>query len=276
MRYLIGLFLFFLALNVQGQNFERKVIIQDGKYYYVSVDENLQIGTLYIGLTKDDLKLARAYALPAGRGISAQINPLAWDINKDEMTAINFMDHSLNDRNEAIKKIAIKDLKEWGPAIQVEELVMLSIDQPMLALNEPYIFIRNRSIYSNHFYFDGIMLGDEYWMVITNNDELMVWQYKSNVWSHSDVIKFPVSGAFSLFKNRNDICMITNDGSIFKMGLSGMKNEMIASTERNLEEVILIDDRDNDRTYTIKRSAINFDTSIVELIKKSAKLLTLN
>ena len=128
-----------------AQQVERKVIVENGQYYYVTIDEMHQIGTLYTGKYDQPLHQAKAFGLPAGRGISAQTNPLAWDLADTKMYAVNFLDHSLNDRNEAIKRFEISGLKEWGPNLRVEDLLMESAEKNMYVLNEPYLFIKSRS-----------------------------------------------------------------------------------------------------------------------------------
>lgn len=254
-----------------AQQVERKVIVENGQYYYVTIDEMHQIGTLYTGKYDQPLHQAKAFGLPAGRGISAQTNPLAWDLADTKMYAVNFLDHSLNDRNEAIKRFEISGLKEWGPNLRVEDLLMESAEKNMYVLNEPYLFIKSRSKFLNNFYFDGIYFDNAYWMVITNNDELTIWKYANEEWKHSEVKKFPVTGFFSLVVLKKSLHLMTNSGEIYQISLENMN--LTSSLSINLNEYILIDDRDEKVTYYIKNNSFNFEKSLkTQVIEKAIKL----
>lgn len=278
MKHFLTLILLLLAgLNSSfSQNLERKIIVENGLFYYVSVDENVQIATLYKGSVNDKLASATAYAVPAGRGLSAQPNPLAWDVRGEEMVAVNFMDHSLNDRNEAIKRFKLSALRKWGPAVQLEEVVMESIDQNTFMLNEPYLFIKERSKFLNHFYFDGVMVGDSYWMVFTNNGELTIWEYADASWKRSEVREFTVNGAFNLVGLNNKIYLWTLEGGVYQLNLSTF--ELIAEVQatRNLNDVVVIEDRDQKKIYSFSRAAFNFEKTLAELMFNQANELVLN
>jgi hypothetical protein len=274
------LILFFGAGFIStAQNFERKVIVKAGVFHYVSVDENLQIGTLYKGAMDGLLKEAKAYAIPAGRGISAQTNPLAWDIDGDDMYAVNFMDHSLNDRFEAIKKFGINDLKLWGPNVNVDELIMQSADAPMYVFNEPYFFIKNRSDYLNHFYFDGVVLNGNYWMAVSNNEELTIWNHIGEEWYHSEVIEnFKVDGPFSLLAAGEAVCLITNNGKAYQITVNEGAKAVTFSVDATfkLNDVVLIDDRDKKAIYYMKTSQFNYEKSMTDMFNEMAIKVTIN
>lgn len=264
---------FFLLLSGGysfAQNLERKIIIENEIFYYVTVDDNSQIATLYSGKLDQKLNTVVGLALPAGRGMSAETNPLAWDIQGNDLIAINFLDHALNDRNESIKRISMADLRPWSAGIAVEEMVMKSVDQEMYALNEPYLFVKKRSKYLNHFYFDGIMIGDTYWMVMTNNDELTVWKYDGSEWQHSEVKKFPVRGFFHLIDKNEKPHLITSTGGVYSINLTQMDAVMAERTTFNLAELILIDNRDAGKIYYIKSNQLNSDKTLKETLGSNA------
>lgn len=268
-----------LGFMSKAQEFERKVIIKDGVFYYVSVDENLQIGTLYKGDMDELLKEAKAYAIPAGRGVSAQTNPLAWDIDGKEMIAVNFMDHSLNDRYEAIKKFSLKDLKMWGTSLTVDEVIMQSVDATQYVFNEPYYFVKERSDYLNHFYFDGVMLNSNYWMAVTNNEELTIWNnLDSSNWQHGNVIKdFKVDGPFTLLTMNDGIYLITNSGKAFEVSILKGVSEVtlnVPATFR-LKDIVLIDNRDNNTLSYMNRSQFNYEKSMKDMINEMAVEMTI-
>lgn len=264
-----------MVMSSQAQSLERKIIIQNGKFYYITVDENIQLGTLYTGSVSDPLKLAKAYALPAGRGISAETNPLAWDVTNEHLLAINFLDHSLNDRNESIKKIPISALRQWGPAISVEEVMMESIDQHGYTLNEPYLFVKNRSKYLNHFYFDAVLHQHDYWMVMTNNDELTIWRNNTGGWQHSEVLNFPITNYFSLFSVDENLYLITQEGGLYAVTLDGIKEINKGNGAFSLKSSIIIEDRDKQQYYTFSAAALNLEQTLNKLITAFGKTLEL-
>ncbi len=262
----------------KAQEFERKVIIKDGVFHYVSVDDNLQIGTLYKGAMDELLKEAKAYAIPAGRGISAQTNPLAWDIDGDDMYAVNFMDQSMVDRYEAIKKFSLSDLKLWGANLNVDEFIMQSAEEPQFVFNEPYYFVKERSDYLNHFYFDGVILGGNYWMAVTNNEELMIWNNVNATWVRSEVVTdFKVDGPFSLIIVKANLFLITNDGNAYELSIKQGAEEVTFSADATfkLKDNVLIDNRDNNTLSYMNRSQFNYDKSMKDMINEMAVEITI-
>lgn len=281
MRIILSILTLLAFSLANGQALERKVIIENGEFYYVTVDDNYQLGTLYRGKINAPLSEAKALALPAGRGISAQTNPLAWDLSGADMYAINFMDHSLNDRNESIKKIALGGLKAWSEGVEITDMIMQSVDQNMYVLNEPYLFTTQRSPYLNHFYFDARMVGDDYWMVVTNNEELVVWKYDGANWKHSEVAKFPVSNYFSLVNSNGSLLMVDAEGEVYTVDLTGVKvNIEIKNTLKplgvSLKDVVIVENRDANKVTYLKSGHLNYEKSLTEILNEAAINLTSN
>lgn len=273
MRIKSGIFLCVLmlcCLSAEAQVLERKIIIEDSQFYYVTVDDNYQIGTLYSGNVAAKIGEAKAYAVPAGRGLSNELNPLAWDIRESEMYAINFLDHSLNDRNESIKKFEVNELKPWSTGIEIGDLIMESIDQHTYAVNQPFLFVKQRSKYLNHFHFDAIVEKGNFWMVMTNNDELTIWKYAGEEWEASAVQTFKINGFFNLFLHKGKVHLMTQQGAIFEVNLKGMKSVQMESPTLKLEDVILVEDRDNEKIFYLKSGQINYEKSLKELMDEAA------
>lgn len=269
-QFIVILLALTFGFAAKGQNLERKIIVEGGKYYYVTVDDNYQLGTLYTGELTAPLSESKAMALPAGRGLSSQTNPLAWDISGDDMYAINFLDHSLNDRNEAIKRFSLSGLKAWSEGVEIGEMIMQSVDQNMYVLNEPYLFAMERSNYLNHFYFDAVVKDDAYWMVMTNNGELVVWKYEDETWTHSEVKMFKVSGYFHLMVHNDNLLFVNTNGEVYEIGLDKMNQVQLKNNMLNLAEITLIEDRDNDKVYYIKNGHFNHEKSLKEIMETSA------
>lgn len=269
-RFIVILLTVTFGFTVNGQNLERKIIVEKGKYYYVTVDDNYQLGTLYTGELTAPLSESKAMALPVGRGVSSQINPLAWDIFGGDMYAINFLDHSLNDRNEAIKRFSLSGLRAWSEGVEIGEMIMQSVDQNMYVLNEPYLFAKERSNYLNHFYFDAVVKDGAYWMVMTNNGELVVWKYEDEVWAHGEVKMFKVNGHFHLMAYEDGLLFVNTNGEVYEIGLNEMNQIQLKNNSLNLLEITLIEDRDSNKVYYIKNGHFNRDKSLKEIIEIAA------
>lgn len=260
--------------NSHAVEFERKIIIQNNTFYYVTVDDNHQMGTLYTGDISSPLKLAKAFAIPAGRGISAQTNPLAWDIHNNNLFAVNFIDHSLNDRNEAIKEIPLSDLQPWSTqSNSVENLIMKSVDYPIYALNEPYLFTVKQSMYMNHFYFDGVFVGDAYWMAVSNNGNMMIWKYENAEWTHSEELPFEVSNYFNLFVKQGNLALITAEGLVYRPNLESMGQIIMKSKITDLNGTILVEDRDNGIVYMLNSDQLNYEKSLQDMLRDTGQKL---
>lgn len=271
---IISIFLFAFIHTGLSVELERKIIIEDGIYYYTTVDDNHQMTTLYKGEVNKALKFARPFAVPVGRGISAQTNPLAWDISMNHLYAVNFIDHSLNDRNEAIKKIPLAEIQPWSTdENNVEKLIMQSVDYPMYTINQPYLNTIKKSIYLNHFYFDGRVVDNTYWMVISNNGILNVWNYQGNQWKQLESLELELTNYFSLITVDNKLYFISESCEIYPITKNGIDGELKKVADTELKQSILVEDRDNDKVYLLNKNTIDFEKSLKEIIERSGNLI---
>ena len=256
------------SLNVSGQTVERKIILENNKYAYVSIDNEHQMGTLFFGGLNDSLSRAEKRALPAGRSIEVQTNPFSWDLVNDTMYAINFINHPLNDRAESIKKIALDSLKPWSETT-VLDIIDQSIDQEMLTYNQPYIAIAEQSKYLNHFYFDGVIFDDKYWMAISNNDKISIWNYDGVNWNTGMDISLKISGPFWIFESKNTLYLLLIDGQLFKIDDLLIK-EVDQVTNVSLNIGLIIDNRDTGEIYFLEQlnSTLTMNENIKQLSKK--------
>lgn len=129
---------------VSSQSIERKIIIQNGNYFFTTIDENNQLANLHTGKFTDSIKSAKKLAMPAGRNFDDPIIPFSWDVVDTNIFAISFLLHPLNDRNEAIKRMNISSLKERSKTLTPMELIMLSVEMNPFAYNDPYLFVRRQ------------------------------------------------------------------------------------------------------------------------------------
>jgi hypothetical protein len=256
---------------VASQTIERKVIIQNNSFFYVTIDEENQIGTLHTYGMSSPLKKGKKLALPAGRNYREPINPFSWDLKDSSMYAISFLDHPLNNKKEALKCFRLSSLQEWSNDITAMDMIMKSVDQNMFAYNDPYKFIKHQSNVLNGFQFDGIALHDSsYALVIANNNQLSIWNYAHKKWTHSEVQPFIVNGFFTLFEADKQLYIILNNGDVHKVSNQQIMPVPEKVTNRTLHENTLILNRDKNTFLLIKNNELNMQMPFDELIVKKA------
>lgn len=270
MKYCFSISLFFIiSQTLFAQNIERKIIIENNKYYYTTIDEECQLATLHVGNCDESLNEGKRFLLPAGRNYDAPVIPFSWDLSNGSIYAINFLNHPLNDRNEALKKIKLSTLQEWDSTVSIINTLMTSVDYNTFAMNDPYLFTVKRSNVLTNFYFDGIMVNDStYCMAISNNGELSVWTYSNKTWTHSDPIPFQLDGYFTLFSFKNKVYIHFRHGFVFEVFL----NKQIPMKSKKLGTApvdgVIIDNRDKKSIEFIRDISLNKDVPFNELIKE--------
>lgn len=264
-------FFIFLTSALLAQSIERKIILQNGNYFFTTIDDNNQLATLHTGKDTAAIKNAKKLAMPVGRNYDDPIVPFAWDIVDTSVYAVSFLLHPLNDRNEAIKRLLISSLKTWGQSPTPMELINLSVDMNPYAYNDPYLFVTRRSNMIEGFFYDLVAPdNNSMTMVISNNGELSVWNYSGSVWKHGDVLKFPVDGYFSLFELNKKSYLLTNSGVLYEISLSGIK-QLKKDIGFTLKDGFLIINKDNQTVFFMKNSDLNQQIPLNELITKKAK-----
>jgi hypothetical protein len=250
---------------------ERKIIIENNSFFYTTIDEETQIGTLHTDSISKSLKKAKKLALPAGRNYRQPVNPFSWDIKDSLMYAISFLDHPLNNKHEALKCFALSSLQEWNDSIDAMGLIMKSVEQNMFAYNEPYKFVKKQSNVLNGFQFDGIVLHDSsYALVIANNNQLSIWNYANKQWKHSEIQPFMIDGFFSLFELDKQLYIILNNGNVHKVATSKVVATPDKVTNKTLNEHTLILNKDKNTIQLIKNNELNMQMPLHELIEKKA------
>jgi hypothetical protein len=257
----------FLGISVFGnsQHIERKIIIENGNYYYTTIDDNYQIGTMHTGSVNKPLKEENALALPAGRNYNDPIIPFSWDLQVGEVYAVNFLVNPMNDRMEALKRFSFSSLKEWEKAGSVQDMIALSTDYTPFAPFQPYAAALKQSTILNHFFFDGIAMNDStYSMVISNHDQLSYWTFNGHYWLQSKVWTVTAMNYFSLFKWENKTYMYAWDGTVYKMGDEKMTPAAIVEETPPLKDITLVINRDKNSVSWFKNMEFNKEKSLNE------------
>lgn len=268
--FFVSFFIFF-SVSLWAQSIERKIIIQNGNYFYTTIDENNQLATLHTGKYTDSLKASKKLAMPVGRNFDDPIIPFSWDVVDSNIYAISFLLHPLNDRNEAIKRINISSLKDWASSPTPMELINKSVDMNPFAYNDPYLFVTRRSNILEGFFYDAISTSSgAYTMAISNNGEISIWNYNGTEWKHGEVIKFPVDGYFSLFEKDKKTYLVLNSGVVQEVSTSGISPTK-KETGVKPKDGFLIINKDDNSVWFMKNEDLNQRTSLSELVTKKAK-----
>jgi hypothetical protein len=254
-----------------SQTIERKVIIENNSFFYTTTDEETQVGTLHTDSISQPLRKGKRLALPAGRNYREPLNPFAWDLKDSSMYAVSFLDHPLNNKNEALKRFHLSSLQEWNNSITAMDMIMKSVDQNMFVYNDPYTFTKHQSNILNGFQFDGIVLHDSsYAMIIANNNQLSIWNYSNKTWTHSEPQPFIIDGFFTLFEADQQLYIILNNGNVHKVSKKQVLPTPDKVTNRTLNENTLILNRDKNTFQLIKNNELNMQKPFIELIEKKA------
>lgn len=264
-----GLLLGLLPFICLAQTIERKIIVENNSFFYTTIHEEFQVGTLCTGSISESLNKAKKLALPAGRNYNEPLNPFSWDLKDSEMVAVNFLNHPLNNKNEALKRFKLSSLKEWGKEVTTMDMVMQGVEENRFAYNDPYKFIKRQSSYLNGFYFDGIMLNDStYVMAIANNNQLSIWRFISDKWIHSEPQLFNINGFFSLIEKNGQLYLIFNNGTIHNVSLKEVAPVPLVITTKNLNDYTVIINRDRHVVQFIRNEELNKSIPFNELIEK--------
>lgn len=259
--------------GVFGQNPERKIIIKNGKYYYLTINDNHQLATYYVGNVTEPIAKAEKYVLPMARNLTSQLNPLAWDFYGDSLVAINFMDHVLNDRYESIKKIGLSNLVPLTTDFDIRAVVDAAIDQPQYIFNQPYLSVKEKSDILSHFYFDLCMIGEDLWMVMSNEGRYRIWKYSAGEWKMSKIYQYELQAYFSLINENGKPIMLTANGEKISLSLDGIESLSLAKPNFELKDYSIVVDQDTKKNYYIKNNLITPQQSLKEILEKDGVLL---
>lgn len=268
------LFVFLLSQNAFAQpKIERKIIIDNGQYYFFTVDDETQLATLYTGALDEKLIKAKKYPMPIGRELNDAFNPLSFDIKDGKLIGINWILNSMNSRYEAIKKFNIKDWLKPHPEWTIEDWAQVSFDQPLLALNEPWErMIEENNVLENCF-FDIMQTAESKVMAICNQGKMRIWHSSGGSWiGKSTTIPVGFTTYFSLASIQSGrICLVDAQGNVYKVNDAQTMITKV-TTSLNPKPQILIVDNDHFKTYTIATETI--EASTMDNLKGIIKLAT--
>jgi hypothetical protein len=260
---------FIMSNTVMGQvSIDRKIIIDQGQYYYCSIDNETQLATLYFGAAKQKLQQANHKQIPIGRAVEDPINPLCFDIQHNKLLGINWILNSNNSRYEAIKRIPLKELK---PSRNTVEMLTASFEQETFASNEPWQKMLADTNVLFQCFFDLIQQHQRLVMAVCNQNKLRISFFENGVWKHHALIDFEPKGYCSLLFNGKALGIVDAQGNVYRYNeLSNTLKKVVMGYNSNQ---LLIVDKDHNTLYTINQEAIAAaaQISLYTLIQQSAQ-----
>lgn len=269
----ICIFLLLVALIPSGssQNMERKIVIQNQAFFYTTIDPEFQLATLHSGKANEALKSAKNFALPAGRNYSDPINPFCWDISGANFFAVNWLNHPMNDRNEALKLFPLKGLKDWSESVTTMNVLTQSMDYNTFADNVPYQFVLKKSNVLHNFFFDAIRLNDSTTcMAINNNGFFSYWVYNGKAWDHLEINNLSVDGFFTLISVKQNVYLVLSSGAVYEISTKQLKPLPEKSLKTGISEGVFVIDKDNNTVKFITNNQLDLNKPLHELLKKTA------
>lgn len=272
-RILLGLYVFLTGtFYAQAQlRIERKIIIEDGQFYFFTVDDETQLATLYSGSVNQKLKGAKKRLFPIGREFTEPFNPLAFDIKANEFVGVNWMLNSMNGRYDAIKKISIKDWNKVRADWTNEDWGQVSFDMPIAAPNEPWERMLEVNNTLENCFFD-LVKSNNIIMGVCNQGQLWIKEYKGNYWKTRAEIKVPFTQYFTLI-NRQDgkIGILDANANYYQIDEQLNVLTLIQKGDYVKAQIVIID-KDKQENYLIAKEAIEAGifNSLAQVIKESA------
>lgn len=274
MRTFFVILFFACSPLLRGQTLERKIVISKGRFYYTTIDPELQMASLQSNPTSKALSAANTLAVPAGRNYSDPIVPFCWDISGSSLLAINWVQHPMSDRMEALKKIPLSSLRPWGKGNQPQDCLLRSVDLPMLANNAPYADVLSRSNVLEGFFFDGVAWGNNGFLeVICNKSLCSAWFFDGNSWKHSEAQAVDLAGGFDVFQVGQQAVLIDGNGKVYKVTEAGIEELKEKKLPLTLDKIVLIMNKDKDELLYVPQKQWSNKKSVKKQLKKSGILI---
>lgn len=276
--FLITLFLLLAQCSFAQNTFERKIIIDNGQFYYCTVDNDLQLASLHRGTLQQNVNNPSSYPIPLGREISDPFVPLCFDIHKDALIGINWILNSNNSRNDALKKFNLAEVtsvQNVSPAQILEQSFLI----PSIAAYEPWEFMLQRNNTLSNNFFD-IAWGKDNSVVVAlcNQNELFIWNYDGSSWKHSSAIPVKFDQYFSLITMDAKIGILSADGSLYTYNTIDDTWAAQQQTQYplNLQTSTLVIDKDHKKVWCLNNKDMEQSKlSLAQLIKSKAKKINL-
>lgn len=248
---------------------EQKIIIQDGYYHYITINEETQLATLHKGKTTQSLQQNTHYPLPMGRNFDEPFIQFSWDMKQGFFIGNNVMRNPLNDLAEGIKKIAYTSITDpiWKEK-DFFELIMTGVDDNMWMYNAPFVALRKNDYSFENYYHDMTLIDSTSLLyLLSNKGKSTLWKYENEEWASLFTAEENISNPFSLLYFQGSAWIIQQNKVIEINPKTGSVLADYPVAEMPTDYII-IEDRDQQCIGFLNRNIITSELPFVQLIKK--------
>jgi|GEM_PF-1109388 len=255
---------------------ERKIIVQDNRYFFTTVADEFQLATLHTAALALPPAAATQLALPAGRNYDEPVNLFSWDVRGSWLFAINFLNHPMNDRYEALKRLPLQELKSTDSAGRVQGLLLQSTEQYTYTDLAPYRFLKQQTHMLDHFFYDMVATDtNSLYVVLNNAGNWWLWHFNGTAWWQKPGTGISLNEPFSIFYLKNELYLFTENGRLYRIdtGTGTAVPKVIPKKTVLRRGGILLEDRDAQQLYWLAAEDFNPQQTISILKQKGVRLL---
>ncbi|GAA4448714.1 hypothetical protein [Rurimicrobium arvi] len=264
-----------LCLSAAAQQPERKVIVDNGRFFYFTVDEETQLAHMHSADTKRRFAEADDLLIPAGRSTEDPQNPLCFSLRGDQLITINWILNSNNSRYDAIRKIDLRNWRKSRPDWDIAAWAEASFVQPVIAPNEPWEqLLRDNNVLTGTYFDLNAPDSNHLIMTVCNNRQLRVCRWDGLKWSVAAPIPCPFDTCFSVIYNNGSVALVDAYGSAYRY--DAKRNQLKKLRKSTATTVVLVEDHDSGKTYLIPAQSLNSTNprSFESVMQESAQEIT--
>lgn len=238
-----------LSAKAGAQRIERKIVVENGQFRFISIDPETQLAHLHTGAMRQKSEEADDWIIPTGRNNEDPVNPLAFSLRGDELISVNWMLNALNSRYDAIRQTDLRYWRKPRPDWHSEEWAEASFAQTMVAPNEPWQQMLAENNVLSDCYFDLIAAHKHLVMAVCNQGKMRIWQWDGKIWNASEALSYPDKCAFSLVARGSKVGIWSSAGTFYLWDISGRQLKTI---KRGLpKNLLLVEDHDRDKYFLL-------------------------
>lgn len=238
----------------QAQDAERKIIVEGGRFRFLTVDPETQLAHLHEGSVRQKINTSSGLPVPTGRSTEEPINPLAFSLHANELISVNWILHSLNSRYEAIRRIDLAHWRKRRPDWQNESWAEASFAQDVWAPNQPWEQMLADNNTLSDCFFDMISNGPELIMAVCNQGQLRLSRWNGKVWNIGKPIPYTGKSYFSLIVQSGKIAILSAEGSLYRF--DERRNQLRIWKKGLKKDLLVVEDHDRLKNFLLDRQAL--------------------
>lgn len=270
MRFVLFFIILICSFNfsIAQSKIEKKILIQDGMFYFMTFDEISGMSTLHMGHVSNSIHQSQNYILPWSRHTESPEQVLMWDIIKDSFTCVNTIRHSQNDPFQNIKRVGLQQLDSLVLFAENKDLFILNgIDQNNYIRNVAHEFVLKEHKFLDSYYSD-LALGVDGDLYILNHVEGKWRLQKGNeIFNVQLAQNITVENQPNLVRVQEKFVVLIGE-NVFELLLGATKELVfLQKIKTKLDDCILIINRDENTLSYMNSSFFDSNNSLAELIK---------